>query len=354
MREVEESSREVSFPVENNANNSGVYRGVERGLELEYVERAYTISANLIGGLGRVFRGKEYVLRLLVSAFFSGGHVLINDVPGLGKTTLAKTIAKLIAKSPKKGSPPVSFKRIQFTPDLLPYDITGVDIFDPESRRFKFSPGPVFASIVLADEINRTTPKVQSALLEVMAENQVTVGNKTHKMDSLFFVIATENPVEMEGTYPLPIAELDRFLIRIEIGYPDEDTEIGIVRDNPTKNVLPDVKPVCSKDDILFVRDNIENVYCDPRLIRAAVGIAIATRRHRAVELGVSPRGSLMLIGIARAFAVVNGRGYVLDQDIVELAPLVMAHRLKMRDLKYDPASLIRELALAEISKIGY
>ncbi len=319
----------------------------------EFVSKAYGISVKLINGLEQVFRGKRNVLQLLVSALFCGGHVLINDVPGLGKTTLAKTIARLISKG-GRALTPVSFKRIQFTPDLLPYDITGVDIFDPESRRFKFSPGPVFASIVLADEINRTTPKVQSALLEVMAENQVTVGNKTYKMDSLFFVIATENPVEMEGTYPLPLAQLDRFLIRLEIGYPDEETEVGIVTDNPSEKVLPRVKPVCSKSDILFVREGLDTVYCDPRLIRASVGISIASRRHRAVELGVSPRGSLMLINIARAFAVVNGRDYVLDQDIVELAPLVMAHRLKMRDLKYDPASLIRELALAEVSKIKY
>ncbi len=319
----------------------------------QFVKRAYDISLKLIEGLEQVFRGKRDILKLLVSALFCGGHVLINDVPGLGKTTLAKTVAKLISKGGRSLSP-VSFKRIQFTPDLLPYDITGVDIFDPESKRFEFSPGPVFANIVLADEINRTTPKVQSALLEVMAENQVTVGNKTYKMDSLFFVIATENPVEMEGTYPLPLAQLDRFLLRLEIGYPDEETEIGIVTDNPSQKILPRVKPVCSKSDILFVRENLDTIYCDPRLVRAAVGISIASRRHRAVELGVSPRGSLMLVNVARAFAVVNGRDYVVDQDIVELAPLVMAHRLKMRDLKYDPASLIRELALAEVSKIKY
>ncbi len=200
--------------------------------------RSHDIARRLVDGLAAVIRGKTEVLEHLVTGILAGGHVLIEDVPGLGKTTLAKTVARLISRSQKGGA--VVFRRIQFTPDLLPYDITGVDVFDPGERAFVFSPGPVFANILLADEINRTTPKVQSALLEVMAEGQVTVGNTTYRMDPFFFVIATQNPVEIEGVYPLPLAQIDRFLMRLRVGYPDRAVEEGIVRDDPAATVLPD------------------------------------------------------------------------------------------------------------------
>ena len=192
---------------------------------------SHALARRLIEGLETVIRGKTEVLEQLVTGILAGGHVLIEDVPGLGKTTLAKTVARLVSRS-RKGSS-VVFRRIQFTPDLLPYDITGVDVFDPGTRTFVFTPGPVFANVLLADEINRTTPKVQSALLEVMAEGQVTVGNHTYRMDPFFFVIATQNPVEMEGVYPLPLAQIDRFLMKLHIGYPDTEVEVGIVRDDP-------------------------------------------------------------------------------------------------------------------------
>ena len=189
---------------------------------------AHALARRLVDGLASVIRGKEEVLERLVTAVIAGGHVLVEDVPGLGKTTLAKTIARLVSGS-RKGSA-VTFRRIQFTPDLLPYDITGVDVFDPGTRKFVFTPGPVFANVLLADEINRTTPKVQSALLEVMAEGQVTIGNTTYPMDPFFFVIATQNPVEMEGVYHLPLAQIDRFLMKLHIGYPDAEVEVGIVQ----------------------------------------------------------------------------------------------------------------------------
>ncbi len=317
-------------------------------------EDSYSVSLRLINNLETVIRGKHEVLEYLVSTLFAGGHILIDDVPGLGKTTIAKTMARSIAKT-DKSSAAVQFKRIQFTPDLLPYDITGVDIFNPENRKFTFEKGPVFANIVLADEINRTTPKVQSALLEVMAENQVTVGNKTYLMDPLFFVIATQNPVETEGTYSLPLAQLDRFIMRVEIGYPDAAYEYEIVRDNPSFTILPKVKPVCSKKEILNARKTAsELVFCDERLLKVSVDIAVSTRRHRGIELGVSPRGSLMLVRIAKAYALIKGRSYVIDQDIIDLAPLVMSHRLRLKDIKIDSHKLIREIALAEISKIRY
>ncbi|MBN1699027.1 MAG: AAA family ATPase [Spirochaetales bacterium] len=306
----------------------------------------------LIDNLEQVIRGKRPVLEYLVTALIAGGHVLIEDVPGLGKTTLAKTLAHLISLS-ERGNP-VVFKRIQFTPDLLPYDITGVDIYDQKNNAFVFSPGPAFANILLADEINRTTPKVQSALLEVMAENQITVGNRTHSMDPFFFVIATQNPVETEGTYPLPLAQIDRFLMKLHIGYPDEEVEINIVKDDPAFNIMPHITPVCGKEDILLIRNAVNNIYCDERLIRAAVNISAATRKHRGIELGASPRASLMLVKAARAYALVKGRSYIIDQDLVDLAPLVISHRLRMKALKLEPEALIRELTLDALQKLSY
>ncbi len=316
------------------------------------IEHYHTLSTRLIDGLERVIRGKRKVLEFLVTGLLAGGHVLLEDVPGLGKTTLAKSIARLISRN-KRGKP-VVFRRIQFTPDLLPYDITGVDIFNQEHQKFIFRPGPVFANIVLADEINRTTPKVQSALLEVMAEGQVTVGNKTHIMDSLFFVIATQNPVETEGIYPLPLAQLDRFLMKVKIGYPDEEDEMSIVRDDPAFNILPVIKPVCGKDEILLARQAAGKVYCDERLMRVAVAVSASTRRHRGIELGCSPRASLMLIKTARAYAMMKGRSYCIDQDLVDLAPIVLPHRLRLKDVRIDPASLMREISLNELSRISY
>jgi MoxR-like ATPase len=302
--------------------------------------------------LASVIRGKDLVLEHLVTGILAGGHVLIEDVPGLGKTTLAKTVARLVSRS-RRGAH-VIFRRIQFTPDLLPYDITGVDVFDPGTRSFVFTPGPVFANVLLADEINRTTPKVQSALLEVMAEGQVTVGNTTYMMDPFFFVIATQNPVEMEGVYPLPLAQIDRFLMKLRIGYPDKDVEFGIVRDDPSSRVMPGVRPVCGKQEILAARARVESVYCDEKLLRAAVGVSAATRAHPGVALGASPRGSLMLVQAARAFALVRGREYVIDQDLIDLAPLVIAHRLRLKDTRTDAAALVREIVMSELSRLSY
>jgi len=314
--------------------------------------RSHDLAQRLVDGLEKVIRGKRDVLEHLVTGILAGGHVLIEDVPGLGKTTLAKTVARLISRSQKGG--PVVFRRIQFTPDLLPYDITGVDVFDPGSRAFVFSPGPVFTNILLADEINRTTPKVQSALLEVMAEGQVTIGNTTHRMDPFFFVIATQNPVEIEGVYPLPLAQIDRFLMKLRIGYPEREVEVGIVRDDPSATVLPDIRPVCGKAEILAARATVEGVYCEDGLMRAAVGISAATRRHQGVELGSSPRGSIMLVRAARALALLRGREYVIDQDLVELAPLVIAHRLRLKDARVEPEALVREIVMAELSRLPY
>lgn len=310
------------------------------------------VLKTLLTKLSEVIKGKNRILELLVTALIAGGHVLVEDVPGLGKTTLAKALAKLIRG--EKGKKSVVFRRIQFTPDLLPYDITGVDVFNPKSRKFRFVPGPIFANLVLADEINRTTPKVQSALLEVMAENQVTVGGKTYKLDDLFFVIATQNPIETEGVYPLPISQRDRFLMMLHIGYPDESVEAVIVKENPAEKILPRLKPVCDVQDILHMRQSSEKVFCDDRLVQTVVSVSAATRKHGGIEVGASPRASLMLVKTAKAYALVKGRSYVVDQDLVDLAALVLAHRLIKRDPQIDERQLIRDIVIQELARLRY
>lgn len=303
---------------------------------------------SLVDGLGKVIKGKGDFLTYLVTCLVAGGHVLIEDVPGLGKTTVAKTLARLISTEDR----PIKFRRIQFTPDLLPYDITGVDLFDPDMRAFSFSPGPVFANIVLADEINRSSPKVQSALLEVMAENQVTVGNRTHHLEDLFFVIATQNPLEMEGTYSLPLAQLDRFMMRLSIGYPDEMTELTIIKEDPSHRILPEVEPVCTMEEIILARQEAKQVYCDERLMTAVVDLSRKTRDHGGVSLGISPRGCLMLIDASRSYALLQGRSYVIDQDLIDLAPLVLSHRIVLNDYRLHRGEFIREIALESLKGI--
>ncbi|MBN1413439.1 MAG: AAA family ATPase [Spirochaetales bacterium] len=338
-------------PTTNRNKTAGQAAVIPTKLQKE-VTRYFDFTNKILNGLEQVIRGKRKVLEFLITGLVAGGHVLIEDVPGLGKTTMAKTLAHLISKSKNKN--PVVFKRIQFTPDLLPYDITGVDVFDPVHKKFTFLPGPVFANIVLADEINRTTPKVQSALLEVMAERQVTVGNVTHIMDKLFFVIATQNPVETEGTYPLPVAQIDRFIMKLRIGYPSAEVEENIVIDEPATRILPNIKPICGQDDILAFQHFIQQVYCDHKLIQAAVSLSQSTRTHRGIELGTSPRASIMLVRAAKTYAVIQNRGYVIDQDIIDLAPLVMGHRIKLKDIRINPESLIREMTLNTLSRINY
>jgi MoxR-like ATPase len=303
----------------------------------------------LIQGAATVIRGKGEFLELLTAAILAKGHVLIEDNPGLGKTTVAKTFARLIA-GPDGGA--LLFKRIQFTPDLLPYDITGVDVFDPESRGFRFVPGPVLANIVLADEINRTTPKVQSALLEVMAERQVTIGNATHRPPLPFFVIATENPVESEGTFPLPAAQLDRFMMRLSLGYPSREAEISILDENPAEGALNRLEPVVGEADFIAAQDAAAGVFCHQALKEAIADLVRDTRVHRGFTLGASPRAALHLLEAAKALALVKGRAYVIDEDIAALAAPVLVHRMKLRDPRAQGEKLIREICLARINGI--
>ncbi|MCL2129264.1 MAG: AAA family ATPase [Treponema sp.] len=303
----------------------------------------------LIDGAAQVIRGKREFLELLAAGILAGGHVLLEDNPGLGKTTVAKTIARLIAG---KDGKPLLFKRIQFTPDLLPYDITGVDVFDPETRSFRFVPGPVLANIVLADEINRTTPKVQSALLEVMAERQVTIGQTTHKPPEPFFVIATENPIESEGTFPLPAAQLDRFMMRLSLGYPDREAELSILNDDPSGKILSELEPVLSDADFLAAREAAAAVFCHESLKGAVLDMVRDTRIHRSFTLGASPRAALHFLEAVKALALVRGRDYVIDEDLLKLSAPVLTHRVRFRDPRAMGDKIIREICLARLNGI--
>lgn len=284
-------------------------------------------SAKIIEGLSQVIQGKRDQIELFTAAFFAGGHVLIEDYPGLGKTTLARSLAALVA-SGTDNDRSATFSRIQFTPDLLPYDITGVDVFNSDTHSFDFIPGPVFSDILLADEINRTTPKVQSALLEVMAERQVTQGGKTRKVSPVFFVVATQNPVETEGTYPLPAAQLDRFMMRLSLGYPDFEAEAIILKQDPEKSILPTLSPVLHTSDLLFSREEQKTVWCHPALERMILSFIRKTRIHKDIKLGASPRGALLLLHAARALALIRGRNWIEDTDIFDLSGPILAHRL--------------------------
>ena len=303
----------------------------------------------LINGASGVIRGKREFLEFLTAGILAEGHVLLEDNPGLGKTTVAKTFARLIAGADGN---PLLFKRIQFTPDLLPYDITGVDVFDSETRSFRFVPGPVLANIVLADEINRTTPKVQSALLEVMAERQVTIGSRSHHPPEPFFVIATENPIESEGTFPLPAAQLDRFMMRLSLGYPDREAEISILEDNPAGKALAELNPVLTEVEFLAARSAAAAIFCHQSLKEAVADIVRDTRSHRAFLLGASPRAALHFLGAVKALALVRGREFVIDEDLLGLAVPVLCHRIRLRDPRANGEKLIREICLARLNGI--
>jgi MoxR-like ATPase len=267
----------------------------------------------------RVIQGKPEVVRLAIVALFAEGHLLIEDVPGLGKTSLARSLARSIGGG---------WNRIQFTPDLLPGDITGVMVYHQGSGSFEFHRGGIFAHVVLADEINRGTPKTQSALLEVMAEGVVTVDSVPHAVPRPFFVVATQNPIELAGTYRLPEAQLDRFLMRVAVGYPDHDAEVRVVTGD-AMGVDPDqLSPVLDVEAVAQVIGQVRALHVDPEVASYAVRVAAATRTHPAVRYGASPRGSVALVRAARALAATEGRSYVTPDDVKGVAPAVLEHRL--------------------------
>lgn len=269
--------------------------------------------------IAQVIIGKLDVIDLLLVALLSDGHVLIEDVPGMGKTIMAKALARSLG---------VAFQRVQGTPDLLPNDITGVSYFDQKRNDFIFRQGPVFAEILLVDEINRTTPRTQAALLEAMAERQVTVDRETMALPRPFLVLATQNPIELEGTFPLPEAQLDRFLLHVQMGYPSEDEEQFMLHRFKLDDPLETLQPVITPEEILELQRTIRQVHWQPDVERYLLAIIRATREHPAVQLGVSPRGTLALYRACEAYAALTGRDYVRPDDIKHLAPGVLAHRL--------------------------
>lgn len=297
-------------------------------------------AARLLYALENVIKGKKDVLCLFVTAYLTGTHVLLEDVPGIGKTTLVKTCACLI----EKDGEPACFRRIQCTPDLLPYDITGVEMFNASTHTFEFIKGPVFADILLADELNRTPPKVQSALLEAMAERQVTVGVRSYSLNPYFFTAATQNPVESLGTYPLPAAQLDRFGICLSVGYPDEKSEIELLREQTTHKTSNAIAPVISMQDVAASREEQQQVFIHPAVLNMIASIAQATRTHPQVTLGISPRAGLHLLQLARTFALIHGRAWVEDSDIRQLAPPVLAHRCILTTGAGKAVDLISEI----------
>ncbi len=265
-----------------------------------------------------VIRGKDEVIRLALVTLFARGHVLIEDVPGVGKTTLAHALARSFN---------CNFQRIQFTSDLLPSDVIGISVFSQQSQRFEFRPGPIFANVVLADEINRTTPKTQSALLEAMNEYQVTADNRTYPLPQPFMVAATQNPIEHHGTYPLPESQLDRFLMRLRVGYPSLEIEKEILRNFADSEPLSRIEPVMTADEVVEIQQAVRRVVVDEELVNYTLALVEKTRRHEYLSLGVSPRGSMMLYRAAQALALVEGRNYAIPDDFKRLVLPVFAHR---------------------------
>ena len=286
---------------------------------MDDIQTILNLAQRVVENVERVIIGKRHEVEMTLIALLCEGHLLIEDVPGVGKTMLARAIAKSIG---------CAFRRIQFTPDMLPSDVTGVSVFNQKTREFEFRPGPVMAQIVLADEINRATPKTQSALLEAMEERQVTVDGVTYPMEHPFLVLATQNPIEYEGTFPLPEAQIDRFMMRVSLGYPSAADEMRVLESQREHHPLQDIGQVVSAEELLAAQTAVKQIYADDLIKEYIVELANATRRHGDVYLGVSPRGSLALFKGSRAHAALQNRTYVIPDDVKALLEPTFAHRL--------------------------
>lgn len=294
-----------------------------------------TFAESVSTSIEKVIVGKRATVELAVASLLCQGHLLIEDVPGVGKTMLARSIARSLG---------CSFSRIQFTPDMLPSDVTGVSIYNQENKKFEFRPGPVLAQIVLADEINRATPKTQAALLEAMQEKQVTVDGTTHPLPNPFMVLATQNPIEYEGTFPLPEAQLDRFLLRLRLGYPSAADEISVLERQQYRHPLEDLSQLVSVEELMAAQESVKGIYVAQQLKHYIVDLVNHTRTHSEVYLGASPRGSLSLFRVSQARAAMLGRDYVLPDDVKALAIPALAHRVIL-----NPAARLRDVTADDV-----
>jgi MoxR-like ATPase len=299
------------------------------------VEDPKIIAERILDNVQKVIIGKEAEVRLTVVCLLCAGHLLIEDVPGVGKTMLARSIAK---------STGCEFKRIQFTPDILPSDVTGVSVFNQKTGDFEFRPGPIVAEIVLADEINRATPKTQSSLLEAMEEHRITVDGVTRDLPRPFMVLATQNPIEYEGTFPLPEAQLDRFLMRVHLGYPTNTDEVLMMDSQQVSHPVDSLEQVTDANEIVQVQQAVKVIYVDPLIKQYIVGLVDMTRQHESVYLGASPRGSLALYRTAQAQAMLDGRDYVIPDDVKELAYATLGHRVIV-----SPSARVKSVTAADI-----
>lgn len=304
-------------------------------MELFYRRRSMTITRetnskvnSIIENIEKVMIGKRDVAELSLIALLAQGHVLLEDVPGVGKTMMVRSLAKSVG---------ANFRRIQFTPDLLPSDVTGVSIYNPKEMEFQFLPGPILGNIILADEINRTSPKTQSALLEAMEESSVTIDGVTHQLQKPFFVMATQNPIEYEGTYPLPEAQLDRFLLKMKMGYPTHEEEMDVLTRVQTSAPIEELNSVVTLEELIMLQAEVKKIYVDATIKKYIVDLAAETRTHPNVYLGASPRGSIALMRAVQSYAFVQGRDYVIPDDVQYLVKAVFSHRIILKsEAKFD------------------
>lgn len=307
----------------------------------------------LKNALTEVIKGRDDTIELVLTGLLCDGHVLLEDYPGSGKTTLAKTLGGLIDCSSQQTSDILPFRRVQFTPDLLPGDVLGVTIFEPKSGTFHFQHGPIFSHIVLADEMNRTGPKVQAAFLECMAERQVTIDNNTYPLDELFFVIGTQNPLDLAGTYPLPLVQLDRFLLKVPMSYVTPEVELTILNEaEAIKHKSTHVTPVITREDILAARKEAANMDISQDILKTIVDIVQDTRNNPLFQYGASTRSALMFKRAISAYALLQGRSYVIEDDLQYLAPFVLLHRLKFHPSAGDPQAAFKEFMKKHIEKL--